>query len=269
VARRPTNSQSSSPAYLTIARADMDRRLEERIARGQELLARPISSDDDLRAARGDFYTWSEYNQTLLRRSFSTSELADGYKRQASVGFITLGGGQPPLGERIDEFHEDVRRRVRRLSSIKDRLELYEERRLTPAPRSGQPAGSMGTTIFVVHGRSEAAKESVARFIQQASDLHPVILHEQPNSGQTVIEKFEDNAADAAFAIVLLTGDDEGGLLGSGEQRRRARQNVVFELGFFIGKLGRTRVAVLYEEDVELPSDMSGVLYTLIDQGGA
>ena len=269
MARRTTNSQPSPPAYLTIPREEMGGRLAGRIARGQELLARPISSDDDLRAARGDFYTWSEYNETLLRRSFSTSELADGYKQQASARVITVGGGQPPLGERVEEFHEDVRRRVRRLSSIKDRLELYEEKAITSYSSSSRSAGTTGTTIFVVHGRDEGPKQSVARFIQQVSNLGPVILHEQPNSGRTIIEKFEDNADTAVFAIVLLTGDDEGGLSGSAERHLRARQNVVFELGFFIGRLGRTRVAVLYEEGVELPSDMSGVLYTLIDPGEA
>jgi predicted nucleotide-binding protein len=98
--------------------------------------------------------------------------------------------------------------------------------------------------------------------------LKCVILHEQPNRGRTVIEKFEHYATPAAFAVVLLTGDDEGRLRGSGEWHRRARQNVVFELGFFIGKLGRARVAVLYEEGVELPSDVSGVLYTPFDPGG-
>ncbi len=269
MARRTTNSQPPSPPYLTIPRAELDRRLEERIAQGDEFLARPIPSTEDLRAARGAFYTWSEYNETLLRRSFSTSELADGYKRQPAAGVFAIGGGPPPLTERIEDFHEDVRRRVRRLSSIKDRLELYEERAIAPHSSSSRSAATAGTTIFVVHGRDEGPKQSVARFIQQVSNLGPVILHEQPNSGRTIIEKFEDNADTAAFAIVLLTGDDEGGLSGSGERHRRARQNVVFELGFFVGRLGRTRVAVLYEEGVELPSDASGVLYTRIDPGGA
>src|SRR6266704_784967 len=74
--------------------------------------------------------------------------------------------------------------------------------------------------------------------------------------GQVIIESLEAFAATAAFAVVLLTGDDYGGIKGSPESNARARQNVVFELGFFIGALGRSRVAVLYEETVELPSDM-------------
>ncbi|HEY3023162.1 MAG TPA: nucleotide-binding protein [Actinomycetota bacterium] len=157
---------------------------------------------------------------------------------------------------------------VRRLVSLKERLELYEEAASAPRPQEGQSAPA-AKTVFVVHGRSEAPKQAVARFIEQVSSMKPIVLHEQPNRGLTITEKFENYAAAAAFALILLTGDDEGGLLGSGKLHRRARQNVVFELGFFIAKLGRTRVAVLHEEEVELPSDMSGLLYTPLDAGGA
>ncbi len=137
-----------------------------------------------------------------------------------------------------------------------------------PARPEASSAG-IGTTVFVVHGHSEAFKQQVSRFLEAATDLEPVILHEQANSGRTIIEKFEEHAGRAAFAVILLTGDDDGGVRGSGERHPRARQNVVFELGFFIAALGRSKVAVLYEEDVELPSDMSGVLYTPLDVRGA
>jgi hypothetical protein len=197
--------------HLTVPHDELDRRLEERISLGRELLDRPISSDQDLRTARSDYYTWSEYNLALLRRSFSTSEVADDYKRQPSAGVFVLGGGPTPLPEKIEDFHEDVRRRVRRLSSIKDQLELYDEMSEPQQSASVPPPTSTGTTIFVVHGRSEAPKQSVARFLQQVSELQPTILHEQPNGGRTIIEKFEDHAANAAFAVVLLTGDAEGG----------------------------------------------------------
>jgi predicted nucleotide-binding protein len=87
-----------------------------------------------------------------------------------------------------------------------------------------------------------------------------------PNGGRTIIEKFEDYA-DASFAVVLLTGDDVAGLadVANRDLRPRARQNVVFELGFFLGRLGREQVAVLYEPGVEIPSDYSGVLYIELD----
>jgi predicted nucleotide-binding protein len=178
--------------------------------------------------------------------------------------------GDESLSEKIADLHADERRSIQRLASLKERLELFEEETDGVPPEAPGPGRlPSGTAIFVVHGRSEAPKQEVARFLDQVTSLRPLILHEQPSSGRTIIEKFEDHAASAAFAVVLLTGDDEGSLLGSDDRRRRARQNVVFELGFFIGSLGRARVAVLHEADVELPSDMSGVLHTPLDPNGA
>jgi predicted nucleotide-binding protein len=92
-----------------------------------------------------------------------------------------------------------------------------------------------------------------------------IVLREQPNQGQTLIEKFEGSAAEARYAIVLLTADDQGKAVGASEFELRARQNVVFDLGFFFGKLGRDRIAVLYEEGVRRPSDIEGLLYIPLD----
>ena len=120
--------------------------------------------------------------------------------------------------------------------------------------------------IFVVHGHDESAKEAVARFLEKLG-LHPIILHEQPNAGRTVIEKFEVYS-NVGFAVVLLTPDDIGTSRASPKQQKfRARQNVVFELGYFVGKLGRERVCALYKEDVEIPSDILGVLFVSMDHG--
>lgn len=126
---------------------------------------------------------------------------------------------------------------------------------------------STGKRVFVVHGANQAIKEQMARFLERL-ELEPIILHEQPNKGRTIIEKFEDYSQ-VAFAIVLLTGDDIGSLLSEEDEfKPRARQNVVFELGFFTGKLGRNRVCALYEKNVELPSDFKGVVYIPLDKEG-
>ncbi len=124
---------------------------------------------------------------------------------------------------------------------------------------------SINNKVFIVHGRDNELKESVARFVEKMG-LEAIILHEQANAGRTIIEKFE-NAADVGFAIVLLTPDDVGGLTNS-ELQPRARQNVVFELGYFIGNLGRNHVAALIKDNVEIPSDISGVVYIGIDMQG-
>ncbi len=247
-----------------MARDALDWQLDDRILRGKELLEREIDSGDDLQSARNDYYTWDEYNETLLQRSFTTSKPADDYR-----GIVfAFGGGNELLFKQIEDFHDDVQHKLRRLASLREQLPLFGEPPAMPA-RPEAPSAEVGTTVFVVHGHSEAFKQQVARFLDAATDLEPIILHEQANSGRTIIEKFEDHASRAAFAVVLLTGDDDGGVRGSGERRPRARQNVVFELGFFIAALGRSKAAALYEEGVELPSDMSGILYTPLDAGGA
>ncbi len=118
--------------------------------------------------------------------------------------------------------------------------------------------------IFVVHGHDESVRETVARFLEK-SELTPIILHEQPNQGRTLIEKFEEYA-DVGFAVVLLTPDDLGALVGNADELKpRARQNVILELGFFLGKLGRERVCALVKGDVETPSDYDGVVYISLD----
>ena len=128
----------------------------------------------------------------------------------------------------------------------------------------------MSTTnkVFIVHGRDEGTKDSTARFLVDLQ-LDPVVLQEMPNQGRTIIEKFEDYA-DVGFAVVLFTPDDEGRLVGEERDvKPRTRQNVIFELGFFLGRLGRHRVVVLVKGDVEIPSDYSGVLFIQLDDRGA
>lgn len=124
--------------------------------------------------------------------------------------------------------------------------------------------------VFIVHGHDTGPRESVARFLQRL-DFEPIILHERPNKGRTIITKFQQEAADVGFAIVLITPDDIGGAapLVAGKLRSRARQNVIFELGFFVGVLGPERVTALIKGDVERPSDFDGVIYINLDDSGA
>jgi predicted nucleotide-binding protein len=140
-------------------------------------------------------------------------------------------------------------------------------------PASGQasttavasPVGSRD--VFIVHGHDGPAKIQVTRLIERAG-LHPVILHEQPNAGRTIIEKFEAYGRSAGFAVVLLTPDDVGGP-NANERRPRARQNVIGEMFWFAGRLGRERVCALKKGNVEMPSDFAGVTYTEMDEQGA
>ena len=114
--------------------------------------------------------------------------------------------------------------------------------------------------VFIVYGHDTDAREQLELILRRMK-LEPIVLQNLPSGGQTIIEKLE-TCSDVTFACVLLTPDDEGHAAGkSGQKRSRARQNVVLELGMFLAKLGRERVAILHKGDVELPSDISGLLY--------
>lgn len=126
---------------------------------------------------------------------------------------------------------------------------------------------NISNQIFIVHGHDDALKHSVARFLEKL-DLKPIILHEQPDQGRTIIEKFTEYS-NVPFAIILLSPDDIAHSKNTPNiEETRARQNVIFEFGFFIGKLGRNRVMILYkhENNFKFPSDYQGVLYIPIDE---
>lgn len=123
------------------------------------------------------------------------------------------------------------------------------------------------TKVFIVHGRDNEAKQEVARFIEKLG-LDAIILHEQVSRSQTIIEKIEEYS-NVGFAVILYTPCDEGRLKGTGNLANRARQNVVFEHGFLMGKIGRNNVCALVKGNVEYPNDISGVVYEDMDNNGA
>ena len=125
--------------------------------------------------------------------------------------------------------------------------------------------------IFIVHGRNSERKETVARFLRNLTDIEPIIFHEQASGGATLIEKLEKYGPTAGFAVVLATGDDIGRVATADvdADRPRARQNVILELGYFFGVLGREKVVLLYDPGVEIPSDIDGLVYIETDSRGA
>ena len=150
------------------------------------------------------------------------------------------------------------------LQSMIEEIQAYWGEDDTPdslPTRSADPL-TFTNEVFVVHGHDHGTKETVARFLE-GFGLVPVILHERPDQGRTIIEKFEEYAT-TSYAIALLTPDDVGGT-DADNLRPRARQNVILELGFFLGRLGRGKVAALLKGNVEIPTDYSGVLYIDLD----
>lgn len=133
-----------------------------------------------------------------------------------------------------------------------------------PEPASSQAvvARRSDFDVFIVHGHNGEMRVSIKSFIESLG-LKAVVLQDAPDRGLTILEKLEGEINRAKFAIVLLSPDDEGysGKDGAAKAKKRARQNVILELGWAIGKLGRARVAVLHFGDVELPTDISGLVY--------
>lgn len=129
------------------------------------------------------------------------------------------------------------------------------------------------TKVFLVHGRDDGKKSSVARFLETRAGLGVIILSERPNKGRSILTKFEQEAGGATYAIVLMTADDLGHLRpefdtpgAAPNPKHRARQNVIFEMGFFIGKLGVDRVCALVPSGLEKPTDYDGVVYISLDE---
>jgi len=231
--------------------------LKMQITKGQELLAsRPIVSDG--------YSSWELVTRNYLEKAFGANS-----PNVSSVTDIGKYGAFPKeAGEAWWENHraKSLQTQLKKLDGI---VELPQtELRLAGGGVIQAPQQPSGHRVFLVHGHDEAVLHETARFLEKL-EQDIVILREQPNRGQTIIEKFEDYS-DVGFAIILLTPDDRGGeaSLPYEKQKPRARQNVIFELGYFIGRLGRHRVCALYRPGVELPSDYAGVLYVQFDEQG-
>lgn len=200
---------------------------------------------------------------TALTETFGHESVEfDRFRLAQSFDYTLSLGNEFPHDLKIVQVSKD---RLRNLHLLQAAIDLLKDRLVDSHDEQGstsQMAQTHSNKIFVVHGHDQGPKEAVARFLE-ALGLMPIILHEQPNKGRTIIQKFQDEAADVGFAIVLVTPDD---VMKDG--KLRARQNVVLELGFFLGRLGPSHVAALVKDQVEKPSDFDGVVYISFDNGG-
>ncbi len=201
-----------------------------------------------------------EFNGIQFVPIMFTSSTPDSFFQQRYVD--GLGVADSLLRSMIEEVGEYWEDDTPRNGSAEQR----EPRTLAVLDRT-ESSSPVTPEVFVVHGRNTDAKDAVARFLEHA-DLDPVVLSERPGRGRTIIEKFEEHSS-VGFAVVLMTPDDAGGLKdASAETEPRARQNVIFELGFFIGRLGRGQVCALVKGEIEIPSNYSGVEYIDFDERG-
>jgi predicted nucleotide-binding protein len=235
------------------------RRLNQQIERARELIRnRPIKSDK--------YNAWELLTRNFLGQAFGV--LSPNVNAISDIGKY----GSFPTGAN-DEWWENHRAKnlQAKISSLEGLVELLE----TELQPSGTASAAVvaapqpSRRVFLVHGHNDGLLHEVARFLERLQ-LTPIILREQPSCGQTIIEKFVE-FADVGYAVVLLTPDDRGGTakMSFEQQQPRARQNVIFELGYFLGRLSRNRVTALHTPSVEIPSDYSGVAFVAVDDRGA
>jgi predicted nucleotide-binding protein len=253
---------------LTISREEAAEKIKGRIKLGFELQNLPINNNEEVENSIKEIEKWNSYNKELLSRIFTTSKLSEEYTF-STIGQTRVSFGPPSLREKLQGNMEQLKRKIQSLESIYERLELIPMAQGVQTIQS-KPVGegTLRNKVFVVHGHDEEAKQSVARLLEKFG-LEAIILHEKATEGRTIIEKFE-HYSDVDFAIILLTPDDVGAEREKGsELKARPRQNVILELGYFLGILTRKRVCPLYKGPIDLPSDYIGVGYISMDESGA
>jgi predicted nucleotide-binding protein len=266
---RKNQNDAKPPDALIISKEKFLSKLLARVEIGKELIELKVTNVEELEHNEKEYYKWNDYNSEFLKQSFNNedNEYRLHYNRVNSFGGLLIGGSYDSSPQkRLQDLKEDIENKVIFLEKLIDKVDLLKSEVESSAVKvSKLPISSLNySKIFIVHGHNVAVQQSVARTVEKLG-LTPIILHEQANAGKTIIEKFEANS-EVGFAIILLTDDDEGKSKTDIELQKRSRQNVVLELGYFIGKLGRDRVLPLYTEGVELPSDIHGLLYVPLDK---
>jgi predicted nucleotide-binding protein len=227
-------------------------------------LATELPNEPAFQGWRRNRTRWIKRTEDALKHIYADDGAAKEFLDSAYPKVALRGASQWQLNLGFDcEYVQDA---INTLISLSERLQYADEPALPPAvtqPAVMQPEKDE-PVIFLVHGHDHNTRDKVRAFLDRASahQYEIVILDEQASKGDTVVEKLETHASASQYAVVLLTGDDEGGPKGKpGQFRPRARQNVILELGWFQGRLGRKKVAVLRDDDVEQPSDIAGLVY--------
>lgn len=212
-----------------------------------------------VRSSAPAFETWYTKAERFLIKKYGENSLE--CKKFHQISFS-------PLVWVLDTEEQEIRNAIQSccdgLRSCKAIFEVYleeiaEEKESNPKSYVITKPQNMDK-IFIVHGHNGELKQSVARIIEKQG-IEAIILSEQVNQGRTIIEKFE-SYGEVGGAICLFTSDDIGKAKNKDADKPRARQNVVLETGYFMGKLGRDHVVILADEGIEMPSDLSGVVYT-------
>lgn len=225
------------------------RLIDDLITQAESLKEQPYNS------IKGDFTEWQQMTKAVIKRLFV--DHAEKIKDFESISYRPgVTTNLTPKEVWPNAYEKGLNQAIGLLNALKYELKLSVKDDISEKPN----AIMQSNTCFIVHGHNNEIKLEVKDFVTAELKLRPIVLHQKPNEGKTVLEKFEKHA-DVDFAVCVWSADDEGNEKGSSITKLRARQNVIIETGFFWGKLGRDRVIVLLEDGVEIPSDYAGMLY--------
>lgn len=200
---------------------------------------------------------WDNMCREILIRSFehpNNKDLAE-YDRN-SLRYV--------ISDVVEENKTSIRDKIAYLQGFIQRLNLIPCKVASQENMAENPIKKVSKNVFIVHGHDSNTRNEAELLVKQLG-FEPVILFKKPNMGDTILEKLLRESSEAAFAIVLYTRCDEGKAVEEADLKPRARQNVVFEHGLMCGLLGRKNVVALVEEGVEIPGDLSGIVYITLD----
>lgn len=247
-------------------RSDVQAQIENQRQLGDALAKTFVGSEEAYRDLESQFRSWRERTGLLLERCFATPDEA---KAMRNACEISPAAGL--LEKRIKTVKAAAQAGVMELGSLLKNLDLYSDSN----PSNSMPSDNHRKTsacanpsskcIFIVHGHDRSNRAELELFLKELG-LEPIVLERQANGGMSLIEKFE-KYSDVSYAVVLATADDigyavaeEGKPDAKRAKEKRARQNVVFELGYFAGRLGRGRTCCLTSGGVQLPTDLAGLV---------
>ena len=285
--KKRTQSEVPNKAILIMSKEDFSHKILDRIEEGKKLLAKdvpfqkspqdsyygysvrramqPVEFSEVQQKFITEFHKWTDYNCELLKQAFDIAN-NEYQSRYVGCGQVMVMSANEDL---IKIYKDELRDKIDYLDSLHDKIDL-----LPCSFVNSQDALEKNTVskdskkVFIVHGHDANLRSKVELFVREVG-FEPIVLFKQPNMGETIIQKLQREASDVVYSIILYTPCD----LGKDKEKNdvgmkpRARQNVVFEHGYMCALLGMKNVCALVDDNVEIPGDLSGVLFVSVDEG--
>ncbi|WP_229720444.1 TIR domain-containing protein [Winogradskyella helgolandensis] len=252
--------KEKSDPILSMSKSEFKSQLSDTINKGETLFRKEISDKESFDNFEEEYKLWDNYNSQFLSNAFN-----DAFNTYSStyysieVSSLNYTRYNRPSPDKLKKIL--LQKKLANLNFILAKAHMIKTKH---EPVNSKKLTDNKSKVFIVHGHDEEAKTKTARFVEKLG-FEAIILHEQASSSMSIIEKIEEYS-NVGFGIVLYTPCDIGSKqIENPELKSRARQNVVFEHGFLIGKIKRENVCALVKGDVELPNDISGVVYIQLD----